>query len=90
MNLGKPILILFAVLAFLSALWRGLPPIGLIEIFLWASLAWLWTKKDWKDVRLNYALLAVASLILLGEGYRVGIVAGQLTNGQGRVERSKL
>ncbi|MGA2301048.1 MAG: hypothetical protein ABSG77_10200 [Candidatus Acidiferrum sp.] len=77
MNLGKPIFILFAVLAFLSALWRGLPPFGLIETLLWGSLAWLWAKKDWKDVRLNYALLAVASLILLGEGYRVGVVAGQ-------------
>ena len=77
MNLGKPIFILFAVLAFLSALWRGLPPIGLIETLLWGSLAWLWTKKDWKDVRLNYALLVVASLILLGEGYRVGVVARQ-------------
>jgi hypothetical protein len=77
MNLGKPIFLLFAFLAFLSALWRGLPPIGFIEIFLWASLAWLWTKKDWKDARLNYALLAIAALILLGEGYRVGVVAGQ-------------
>ena len=77
MNLGKPIFILFAVLAFLSTLWRGLPPIGFIEVFLWASLAWLWTKKDWKDVRLNYALLAIAALILLGQGYRVGVVAGQ-------------
>src|SRR5271165_1919217 len=77
MNLGKPIFILFAVLALLSTLLRGLPPIGLIEVFLWASLAWLWTKKDWKDVRLNYTLLAIAALILLGQGYRVGVVAGQ-------------
>jgi hypothetical protein len=77
MNLGKPIFILLALIAFLSALWRGLPPIGFIEVFLWAGLALLWTKKDWRDVRLNYALLAVAGLILLGEGYQVGVVAGQ-------------
>jgi hypothetical protein len=38
MNLGKPIFVLFAVLAFLSALWWGLPPIGLIETLLWVRL----------------------------------------------------
>lgn len=77
MNLGKPVFILLAVLAFASALGRGLPPIGIIETLLWVSLAALWTKKDWKDVRLNYALLAITALILLGEGYRVGLAAGK-------------
>src|SRR6266480_3861432 len=72
MNLGKPIFSALAVLAFVVALVHGLPPIGVLEALLWSALAALWTVKNWRNERLNYALLALAALVFVGEGYVLG------------------
>ena len=72
MNLGKPIFAALAVLAFVVALAHGLPPIGVLEVLLWSALAALWTVKNWRNERLNYALLAFAALVFVGEGYVLG------------------
>ncbi len=72
MNLGKPIFAALAVLAFVVALAHGLPPIGVLEALLWSALAALWTVKNWRNERLNYALLALAALVFVGEGYMLG------------------
>jgi len=72
MNLGKPIFSALAVLAFVVALVHGLPPIAVLEVLLWSALAALWTVKNWRNERLNYALLALAALVFVGEGYVLG------------------
>src|SRR6266480_5059608 len=72
MNLGKPIFSALAVLAFVVALVHGLPPIGVFEALLWSALAALWTVKNWRNERLNYALLALAAFVFVGEGYVLG------------------
>src|SRR5205823_3479500 len=72
MNLGKPIFSALAVLSFVVALVHGLPPIGVLEALLWSALAVLWSLKNWRNERLNYALLALAALVFVGEGYVLG------------------
>jgi hypothetical protein len=72
MNLGKPIFSALAALALVVAFVHGMPPIGILEVLLWCALAALWTTKNWRDERLNYALLAFAALVFVGEGYALG------------------
>lgn len=80
MNLGKPIFSALAVLAFMVALVHGLPPIGVLEALLWSALAALWTVKNWRNERLNYALLALAAFVFVGEGYMLGHNTAQGTS----------
>jgi len=87
MNLGKVIFCALTILSLVLALLQGLPPIRILETVFWASLAVLWAAKDWKTVWLNYTLLAVAAIVLLGEGYLVGIAVGRQQSFKGAVSR---
>jgi len=80
--------VVFAGLAVLSAavcLVRGVTPLYALQALLWTGLAVLWHLKQITNRTANYAMLALASAVLLinafsvgrVEGFRAGFAAGE-------------